>query len=222
MKICFISCARLAGSSIAENSAAENGLRGFQDRVEPGVQKLLPRNEYQIVSQIMSRERLHDAAADLPLDTIPENGIRDFLADRYSDPEAANVVLGIKKRKTVKRQSFSLHGLCELPVAAQPFVLAICVRHAPVRSDREALPALGSATIENFTPGRRAHPLAEALRPLLFEIAFLCCCFRHRSCSFMDILKQGGIISEKVRMSSKNRVTSFSVFGSMLRDAQGT
>jgi hypothetical protein len=44
----------------------------------------------------------------------------------------------------------------------------------------EPLSSLGSATIDNFPAFGRAHALPESLRPLLFEIALLRCCFRHR------------------------------------------
>ena len=57
----------------------------------------------------MVLQNLHDAGPDPALQPVPPDCVRQLLADRNSDPEIARVVRGIKKRKTVNRQSFSFH-----------------------------------------------------------------------------------------------------------------
>jgi hypothetical protein len=61
---------------------------------------------------------------------------------------------------------------------------------------RETLSALCPAAVDRFSAACRVHSLPESLRSFLFEVAFLCCCFRHRSCSFS--LRIGGYYKRKL------------------------
>jgi len=55
----------------------------------------------------------------------------------------------------------------------------------PALLDRETLSAFGPAAVDHVPAGGGAHPFSKTLGPLLFEIAFLCGCFRHRKNSFV-------------------------------------
>ncbi len=69
-------------------------------------------------------------------------------------------------------------------------------------SDRQAFSSLGPAAIDHFPSAGRTHPFPEALSPLLLEIAFLCCCFRHRRFYSLSDLLTGGyykLIREEVK-----------------------
>jgi len=61
----------------------------------------LPGYEHEIVPQRVSPEHAGDAVPDLPPKPVSPHGVRQFLADRYADPEVTELVPGIKKRKTV-------------------------------------------------------------------------------------------------------------------------
>jgi hypothetical protein len=129
----------------------------------------------------MPPERLHDTVPDAPLDPVSLYCVRELFADGYTNPEIPLVVCAIKKRKTVKRQSFS--------ATARFFCMRTAFIHIPKGMlNSKTLSSLGSTTVNDCPALGGAHTLPEPLRPLLLEIAFLRCCFRHRTCSLSDNL----------------------------------
>jgi hypothetical protein len=167
----------------AKRGALKDRLDSLQDLFISGGVKLPPRHKNQVVTGRMIFQLLHDAGPDPSFQPVSLDSVRQFLTDRYPDPEIPRAVPGIKKRKTVSRQSFSLHDRNELVVFSYSLVLSVCVGHHshPARElHGETFSSFGPAAVDDVPARCGAHSLPEALRPLLLEIAFLCCCFRHR------------------------------------------
>ena len=84
-----------------------------------------PRDEHEVIAERVASKYPLDTIPDLPFQPVSLDRVSKFFADRNADPEIPGIVRCIKKRKTVYRQPFSLHGRYKILILSYPLVLAV-------------------------------------------------------------------------------------------------
>ena len=95
---------------ISKRGPLEHRIDCAQDLIVLRAADSLARHKDQIVSERATLKLPRNTVANLAAQAISLHRVCQFFTDRDSDPEITDRVPGIKKRKTVERQSFSFHG----------------------------------------------------------------------------------------------------------------